>query len=120
MFKTEICDILGIEYPILLGGMIWVGRSGLVAAVSEGGGLGLLGAGGMTIPEIQQDLEEVKQKTKKPFGVNIPLVRPDAEDLIQASIKAGASVISTSAGSPKRYTQKIKDQGVKVDRKSVV
>ena len=114
MFKTEICDILGIEYPILLGGMIWVGRSELVAAVSEAGGLGLLGAGGMTIPEIEQDLEEVKQKTKKPFGVNIPLVRPDAEDLIRASIKAGASTISTSAGSPKRYTQKIKDQGVKV------
>ena len=68
----------------------------------------------MTIPEIEQDLEEVKQKTQKPFGVNIPLVRPDAEDLIQASIKAGASVISTSAGSPKRYTQKIKDQGARV------
>lgn len=114
MFKTEVCDILGIEYPILLGGMIWVGRSELVAAVSEAGGLGLLGAGGMTIPEIEQDLEEVRQKTQKPFGVNIPLVRPDAEDLIQASIKAGASVISTSAGSPKRYTQKIKNQGVGV------
>ncbi len=113
MFKTEICDILGIEYPIILGGMIWVGRSELVAAVSDAGGLGLLGAGGMSIPEIEQDLEEVRQKTRKPFGVNIPLVRPDAEDLIQASIQAGASVISTSAGSPKRYTQKIKDQGVK-------
>jgi len=114
MFKTEVCDILGIEYPILLGGMIWVGRAELVAAVSEAGGLGLLGAGGMTIPEIEQDLEQVKEKTKKPFGVNIPLVRPDAEDLIQASIQAGAKVISTSAGSPKRYTQKIKEQGCKV------
>jgi len=114
MFKTEICDILGIEYPILLGGMIWVGRSELVAAVSEAGGLGLLGAGGMTIPEIEQDLEEVKQKTQKPFGVNIPLVRPDADEMIEASIKAGASVISTSAGNPKRYTQKIKEQGCKV------
>ncbi len=100
MFKTEICDILGIEYPILLGGMIWVGRSELVAAVSEAGGLGLLGAGGMTIPEIEQDLEEVRNKTKKPFGVNIPLVRPDADEMIEASIKAGASVISTSAGNP--------------------
>ncbi len=114
MFKTEVCDILGIEYPIFLGGMIWVGRSKLVAAVSEAGGLGLLGAGGMTIPEIEQDLQEVREKTKKTFGVNIPLVRPDAEDLIQASIRAGATVISTSAGSPKRYTQKIKEQGCKV------
>ncbi len=113
MFKTEICEVLGIEYPILLGGMIWVGRAELVAVVSEAGGLGLLGAGGMTIPEIEGDLAEVREKTRKPFGVNIPLVRPDAEDLIQASIQAGASVISTSAGSPKRYTRKIKDQGVK-------
>lgn len=114
MFKTEVCDILGIEVPIILGGMIWVGRAALVAAVSEAGGLGLLGAGGMTVPEIEKDLEQVKEKTQKPFGVNIPLVRPDAEDLIRASIRMGATVISTSAGSPKRYTQKIKDQGCKV------
>jgi len=114
MFKTEICDILGIEYPIILGGMIWVGRSELVAAVSEAGGLGLLGAGGMMIQEIEQELNGVKEKTDKPFGVNIPLVRPDADEMIEASIKGGASVISTSAGNPKRYTQKIKDQGVKV------
>jgi enoyl-[acyl-carrier protein] reductase II len=114
MFKTEICELFGIEYPILLGGMIWVGRSELVAAVSEAGGLGLLGAGGMTIPEIEQDLAEVREKTKKPFGVNIPLVRPDADEMIDASIKAGASVVSTSAGNPKRYTQMIKDRGIKV------
>ena len=70
MFKTEICGILGIEYPILLGGMIWVGRSELVAAVSAAGGLGLLGAGGMSIPEIEQDLEAVKamglERTSEP------------------------------------------------------
>jgi enoyl-[acyl-carrier protein] reductase II len=114
MFKTEICDIFGIEYPIILGGMIWVGRSELVAAVSEAGGLGLLGAGGMTLPEIEQDLEGVRHKTTKPFGVNIPLIRPDADEMIEASIRAGASVISTSAGNPKRYTEKIKARGVKV------
>jgi enoyl-[acyl-carrier protein] reductase II len=114
MFKTEICDIFGIEHPIILGGMIWVGRSELVAAVSDAGGLGLLGAGGMRIDEIEQDLEEIRQKTDKPYGVNVPLVRPDAEEMIDASIKGGASVISTSAGNPKRYTGKVKDQGCKV------
>jgi enoyl-[acyl-carrier protein] reductase II len=114
MFKTEICDTLGIEYPIILGGMIWVGRSALVAAVSEAGGLGLLGAGGMRIDEIEKDLEEIREKTGKPFGVNIPLIRPDADEMIAASIQGGASVISTSAGNPKRYTQKIKDRGCKV------
>lgn len=113
MFKTEICDILGIEYPIILGGMIWVGRAALVAAVSEAGGLGLLGAGGMRIDEIEGDLLEVREKTGKPFGVNIPLIRPDADEMIAASIRGGASVISTSAGNPKRYTQKIKDEGCK-------
>ncbi len=113
MFKTEICDILGIEYPIILGGMIWVGRAALVAAVSEAGGLGLLGAGGMRIDEIEGDLMEVREKTGKPFGVNIPLIRPDADEMIAASIRGGASVISTSAGNPKRYTQKIKDEGCK-------
>jgi enoyl-[acyl-carrier protein] reductase II len=114
MFKTEICELFGIQYPIILGGMIWVGRSELVAAVSEAGGLGLLGAGGMMIQEIEQDLHAVKEKTDKPFGVNVPLVRPDADEMIEASIRGGASVISTSAGNPKRYTQKIKDQGLKV------
>jgi enoyl-[acyl-carrier protein] reductase II len=114
MFKTEVCELLGIEYPILLGGMIWVGRSELVAAVSEAGGLGLLGAGGMRIDEIDQELEAVGQKTDKPYGVNIPLLRPDAEEMIDASVRGGASVISTSAGNPKRYTRRIQDKGCKV------
>ena len=114
MFRTEICDIFGIEYPIILGGMIWVGRAALVAAVSEAGGLGLLGAGGMRIDEIEQDLEEVRRRTSKPFGVNIPLVRPDAEELIDASIRSGAPIVSTSAGNPKRFTRRIKERGCKV------
>ncbi len=114
MFRTEICDILNIQYPIILGGMVFVGKGELTGAVSEAGGLGLLGAGGMSLEEITSELEIVRSKTSKPFGVNVPLARPDAEEMIDVSIKGGASVISTSAGSPKRYTQLIHDRGCKV------
>jgi len=114
MFRTEICDLFGIEYPIILGGMLWVGKSELVAAVSRAGGLGLLGAGGMQLREIEEEIEKVKQRTDKPFGVNIPLVRPDSEEMIDVSIKGGAKVITTSSGSPKRFTQMIKDRGCRV------
>ena len=114
MFKTEICDIFNIEYPIILGGMLWVGKADLVAAVSEAGGLGLLGAGGMTIEEISAELNQVSQKTQKPFGVNIPLVRPDSGDMIDAAIKSGASTIATSSGSPKKFTPMIQGRGLRV------
>ena len=114
MFKTEICEIFGIEYPIILGGMLWIGRSDLTAAVSEAGGLGLLGAGGMAIEEIGDEIEKIKQRTTKPFGVNIPLVRPDAEEMIDVSLQKGAMVIATSAGSPQRFTSKIKARDTKV------
>ncbi len=105
MFKTSICDLFNIKYPIILGGMLWVGKADLVAAVSDAGGLGVLGAGGMTIEEIESEFEIVKNKTDKPFGVNIPLVRPDSEDMINAAIKAGAKVIVTSSGSPAKFTK---------------
>lgn len=114
MFKTEICDIFSIEYPIILGGMLWVGKADLVAAVSEAGGLGLLGAGGMTVDEISTELKLVRRKTQKPFGVNIPLVRPDAGDMIDAAIKNGASTIATSSGSPKKFTHLIQGKGLRV------
>jgi len=114
MFKTKICEILNIQYPIILGGMLWIGKSDLVAAVSEAGGLGLMGAGGMTIEEIDSECSNVKAKTKKPFGVNIPLVRPDSDEMINAAIKNGASVIATSSGSPKKYTKMIQEQGCRV------
>lgn len=114
MFKTEICDILGIEYPIVQGGMVWICMHELCSAVSEAGGLGMLAAGGMTVEELEAEIKLVKEHTKKPFGVNVPLMRPDAEELIDVSIKGGANVISTSAGSPKRFTGKIHDAGLKV------
>lgn len=114
MFRTEICDLLGIDYPIVLGGMLWVGKAELVAAVSDAGGLGLLGAGGMPIEEIVDECNKVKTKTDRPFGVNIPLLRPDAGDMVNASLENGASVIATSSGSPKKYTSLIQDRGGRV------
>ena len=114
MFKTEICDILKIEYPIILGGMLWIGKSDLVSAVSEAGGIGLLGAGGMTIEEIKDECGKITKKTGKPFGINIPLVRPDAEEMIHAAMENGASVVATSSGSPKKYTSTIQGIGGKV------
>ncbi len=114
MFRTEICDILGIEYPIILGGMLWIGRSDLVAAVSEAGGLGLLGAGGMAIEEIVDECKKIKGQTDKPFGINVPLVRPDSDEMIKASMTNGATVVATSSGSPQKYTSIIQDSGGKV------
>ena len=114
MFKTEICKMLHIRYPIILGGMLWIGKSDLVAAVSDAGGLGLMGAGGMTIEEIASECIKVKAKTNKPFGVNIPLVRPDSEDMINTAIDNGAGVIATSAGSPKKFTKTIQNRGCRV------
>jgi len=114
MFHTTVCDILNIKYPIIMGGMVWVGKASLVAAVSEAGGLGLLGAGSLTVQEIETETAQIKEKTSKPFGINIPLVRPDAIELIDAALKCGASVISTSSGNPKAFTTMIHDRGAKV------
>jgi len=114
MFYTNVCKILNIQYPIIMGGMVWVGKARLVAAVSEAGGLGLLGAGSMTVQEIESETNLIKTQTQKPFGVNIPLVRPDTMELIDASLRCGASVISTSSGNPKTFTSMIHDRGAKV------
>lgn len=114
MFRTQLCDLLGIEYPIIQGGMVWVSYNKLCAAVSEAGGLGILAGGSMGPDELRQQIGLVKAETKKPFGVNVPIVRPDSDALVRVAIEEGASVISTSAGNPKRFTQKIQDAGIKV------
>ena len=114
MFKTELCKLLGIEYPIIQGGMVWVSYHGLCAAVSEAGGLGILGAGSMSINELREEIRLVKGKTKKPFGINVPIAKPDAESLIETAIEEGVNVISTSAGDPNRFTRRIQGAGLKV------
>ncbi|MFZ3131263.1 MAG: nitronate monooxygenase [Desulfosporosinus sp.] len=114
MFKTAVCDLFGIKYPILQGGMVWVSYHELCAAVSESGGMGFLAGGCMTGDELREQIRLVKAKTEKPFGLNVPIVFPHSEDLVNVAIKEGVSVIATSAGSPKHFTQKIHDAGLKV------
>ncbi len=114
MFKTAICDLLGIEYPILQGGMVWVSYNELCAAVSNSGGLGILAGGSMTADELKAEIKLVKEKTHRPFGVNIPIRKPGSENLVDVAIKERVDVVCTSAGNPKQFTQMIHDAGLKV------
>lgn len=106
--------MLGIEYPILQGGMIWVSDAGLAAAVSEAGGLGMIGAGGMPLEMLEEEISRAKELTSKPFGVNIPLQRPDVGEMIKLVGSMQVPVLSTSAGNPKKFTAAAKELGLKV------
>jgi enoyl-[acyl-carrier protein] reductase II len=114
MFKNEICHLLDIEYPIIQGGMVWVSYHELCAAVSEAGGLGTLAGGSMTPDQLRHEIRLVKQVTEKPFAVNIPIVHACSDDLVNVVIEEKVKVIATSAGSPKRFTPRIREAGVKV------
>jgi enoyl-[acyl-carrier protein] reductase II len=114
MFRTEICDLLEIKYPIIQGGMVWVSYHELCAAVSEAGGLGILAGGGMTPDELRKEIGLVKERTAQPFGVNVPIVYPHSEQLVDVAIAENVKVVVTSAGNPKRFTPKIHDAGLKV------
>jgi len=114
MFKTEICNLFGIEYPVFQGGMVWVSYHALCAAVSEAGGLGFLAGGSMTPQELKEEIRKVKERTGRPFGVNIPIMRQDSDELVKVAIAEGSNVIATSAGNPKRFAQRIHDGGLKV------
>lgn len=112
--KTRITKILGIEYPLILGGMVYISRATLTAAVSEAGGLGTLAAGSMDKSELRREIEETRNLTGKPFGVNIPLVTDSPAELIQVCLDMDVPVIVLSAGKPNRYLPRIKDRGVVV------
>ena len=112
--KSRVPERLGISFPILQGGMIWISDAALAAAVSEAGGLGMIGAGGMSIEEIRKEVTRAKSISTRTFGVNIPLLRADAGEAVEAAIRAGADVIATSAGNPKAYTAIARDLGAKV------
>jgi enoyl-[acyl-carrier protein] reductase II len=112
--KTRVPGILGIEYPILQGGMIWVTDAGLAAAVSEGGGLGVIGAGGMAPETVEAEISKARKLTSKPFGVNVPLLRPDAGEIIEVVAKNEVPVLTTSAGNPKNYTSLAQEKGLRV------
>jgi len=114
MFKTKICDLLGIEYPVIQGGMVWVSYHELCSAVSEAGGLSTLAGGSMTPEELRKEIILVREKTSKPFAVNIPLIVAQAEELVRVAIDEKAPVITTSAGNPSRLTSRIHEAGLRV------
>ena len=106
--------MLGIEYPIIQGGMAWVAEYNLVAAVSEAGGLGLIGAGGAPAEFVREQIRKVKERTEKPFGVNLMLMNPEADAIARVIVEEGVKVVTTGAGNPGKYLSAWKEAGVKV------
>jgi enoyl-[acyl-carrier protein] reductase II len=114
MLRTEICELLGIEFPIIQGGMAWVATAELAAAVSNAGGLGIIGAGNAPADFVINEIRKVKKLTDKPFGVNIMLLSPFVEEVIQAVYEERVPVITTGAGNPAKYIPMFKEIGTKV------
>lgn len=112
--KTRITELLGIQYPIIQGGMAWVAEYHLAAAVSEAGGIGLIGAGGAPASFVREQIQKVRELTDKPFGVNIMLMNPEADEIAKAVAEEGVKVVTTGAGNPGKYMAMWKEAGVKV------
>lgn len=110
----NISSLFGIKYPIVQGGMIWVSGWKLASAVSNAGGLGLIGAGSMYPEVLKEHIEKCQKATDKPFGVNIPMLYPNVEQIIEIIIQSGVKIVFTSAGNPKTWTQKLKSHGITV------
>lgn len=112
--KTEVTKLLGIEYPIIQGGMAWVAEYHLAAAVSEAGGLGLIGAASAPADWVRDQIREAKKLTDKPFGVNIMLMSLYADEVAKVVAEEGVKVVTTGAGNPEKYMAMWKEAGVKV------
>lgn len=109
---NRIKEIFGIEHPVIAGGMAWCSGWRLAAAVSNAGGLGLIGAGTMTVDLLREHIQKVKAATDKPWGINLPLMYPQIDTLIDMIIEEGCKIVFTSAGSPKKYTQRFHEAGM--------
>lgn len=114
MLKTAVCDLFGIKYPVIQGGMAWVSTAPLVAAVSNGGGLGIIGCGGMDPDMLELQIRETRVLTDKPFGINLLLTHPQIEELFEVVLNDPPAVVTTGAGSPGKYVPALKEKGVKV------
>ena len=112
--KTELTELLGIEYPIIQGGMAWVAEHHLAAAVSEAGGLGLIGAANAPADWVREQIRATRELTDKPFGVNIMLMSPYAEDVAKVVAEEKVAVVTTGAGNPEKYMDSWKAAGIKV------
>lgn len=112
--KTTLTKLLGIEAPIMQGGMAWVAEYHLASAVSEAGGLGLIGAGGAPADFVREQIRKTRELTDKPFGVNIMLMNPEADGIAQVVCEEGVRVVTTGAGNPAKYMKQWKDAGIAV------
>lgn len=114
MFRTVICDLLNIKYPIIQGGMAWVATSELAAAVSNAGGLGIIGCGNAPVDVIEEEIFKIKKMTSKPFGVNVMLLSPYVDGIMELLYREKVPVITTGAGNPGKYIGKFKEIGTKI------
>lgn len=112
--KTRITELLGTKYPIIQGGMAWVAEYHLAAAVSNAGGLGLIGAASAPPEVVREQIRKARELTDKPFGVNIMLMNPNAEDVARVVVEEGVKVVTTGAGNPAKFMPLWKENGVKV------
>ena len=112
--KNRLCELLGIEYPIIQGGMAWVATAELAAAVSNGGGLGLIAAGGAPADAVREQIRKCRELTDKPFGVNVMLMSPFAEEVMEVVIEEKPAVVATGAGNPGKYIENLKAAGIKI------
>jgi enoyl-[acyl-carrier protein] reductase II len=112
--KNRISELFGIEYPIIQAGMIWCSGWHLAAAVSNAGGLGIIGAGSMYPDVLREHIQKCKKATNKPFAVNVPLLYPDIDLLMQIIIEEGVKIVFTSAGNPATWTSMLKQKGITV------
>ena len=112
--KTRVMEMLGIEYPIIQGGMAWVAEHHLAAAVSEAGGLGLIGGANAPGEVVRDEIRKARELTKKPFGVNVMLLSPHADDVAKVVVEEGIKVVTTGAGNPEKYMDMWKAAGIKV------
>lgn len=114
MIKTPICDLLGIEYPILQGGMAWIADGKLAAAVSNGGGLGIISAMNANADYVRQQIRIARELTDKPFGVNIMLMSPFADQVAETVAEEKVAVVTTGAGNPSKYMKRWEEAGIRV------
>ncbi|WP_299622120.1 nitronate monooxygenase [uncultured Tenacibaculum sp.] len=110
----NITELFNIKYPVVQGGMIWVSGWKLASAVSNAGGLGLIGAGSMYPEVLREHIQKCKKATDKPFGVNVPMLYPDIEQIMDIIVEEGVKIVFTSAGNPKTWTSFLKEKGITV------
>lgn len=114
MISSKICDLIGIKYPIFQGGMAWISDAKLASAVSEAGGLGIISAMNANAEYVREEIRACKKLTSKPFGVNIMLQSPFADEVAKVVVEEGVAVVTTGAGSPSKYMKEWLDAGIKV------